>query len=288
MYWPTAHRIIFHCDFFYRSLQTRAALQSSSLQSFHYRNYRLHGHSHPAVVSGAQNSLSLTPSRTGFLPIETRRKSSPMSRRNYESAHHPSSLPYMAPVATFVTSADVTGSSPIASPTPPTLRSLPVTKPKIHRQRLTHKHCLSSKSRLVIRYKPPTPPLSVNKSPSPPTSARPDFDRRSETIKSYRAQLQSYFAPRRGDVSLVGHKMAPVLRVLPASNRSEEKRAESARKASEKRSDETEVTSQKRVHFSDQLGFPLVRNMTPNYRRKHSYILRWLETAGRTSQVLSS
>ena len=207
-----------------------------------------------------------------------------MSRRHCESAHP--TLPYMTSVATFVTSDDVTGTSSAASPTPPTLRSLPVTKPKLHRQRLTHQRDYAAKTRLTIRYKPPTPPMSLSKSPSPPTSARADFDRRSETVKSYRAQLQSYFTPRRGDVHLIGRKMAPVLRTLPATGGLKQKRAESAQITSDKKNDDGEVMSQKRVHFSDQLGFPLVRNMTPNYRRKHSYILRWLETAGRTSQGL--
>lgn len=40
-----------------------------------------------------------------------------------------------------------------------------------------------------------------------------------------------------------------------------------------------EASSQKRVRFSDQMGLPLVRNLTPSYRKKHAYILRWLETA---------
>ena len=268
---------------FFRSLQSRAALQSSSLQNFHYRSYRLHGHSHPAVASGAQNSFRLTPSRAGFLPIEKRRKP-PMTLRHCESARP--AQPYMTPVATFMTSDDVTGAPSIASPTPPTMRSFPVTKPKLHRQRLTHKQHSARKARLTIRYKPPTPPTSANNSPSPPASARAEFDRKLETLRSYRAQLQSYFAPRRGEVSLIGRKMAPVLRVVPVTSRSTQKSAESARKSPVKKTDDTETTSQKRVHFSDQLGFPLVRNMTPNYRRKHSYILRWLETAGRTSQGL--
>ena len=209
-----------------------------------------------------------------------------MIRKKYES-----SLPLMTPVATFVTCDDVTGASSTASPTPPTLRSLPMTKPKLHRQRLTHERNARSSfnNRLVIRYKPPTPPTattprkSASKSASPPVSARTDFERRS---KSYRAQLQSYFVPRRGDVSLIGRKMAPVLRVPSSSARIPANSAASDQNQREKKNEEAEVASQKRVHFSDQVGFPLVRNMTPNYRRKHSYILRWLETAGRTSQAL--
>lgn len=73
-------------------------------------------------------------------------------------------------------------------------------------------------------------------------------------------------------------KMAPVLRVIPALPHAPK---EEQRKKVPKSITDTEGASQKKVRFSDQIGLPLVRNATPNYRRKHSYILRWLETAGK-------
>lgn len=276
-----ALHLLCHNTFLLRSLQSRASIQSSSMKSFHYRSYRLHGHSHPAVVSSTQSALCLTPSKSGFLPLDRRRRGTSIERQSTGSAH--SSLPYSTSVATFITRDDVTGE--ITSPTPPTMRSLPVTKTRPHRQLLTHKRSAQSAGgpKLVTCYKPPTPPLSGRSPTSQTAPLLQDPNRRLQTLKTYRAQLQSYFSPRRGDVSLIGRKMAPVLRVLPASSRSTITKPENVKKLD----NDVEVTSQKRVRFSDQLGFPLVRNMTPNYRRKHSYILRWLETAGRTTQAMT-
>ena len=252
------------------------------MQNIHYRNYRLHGHSHPAVVSTTQQSLCLAPNRSGFLPMKKRLRAPTLARRKCESAH--AALPFMTSVATVISSTDVAGTPLPPSPTPPTLCSLPVTTPPLHRQRLSHKqehlHSLPNR-KLAIRYKPPTPPTSAKISP-PLQSLDKSRDKRAETIRAYRAQLQSYFAPRRNNVSLIGRKMTPVLR----SSNQLLSNSVKTKLMSEKDGEESEATSQKRVRFSDQLGFPLVRNMTPNYRRKHSYILRWLETAGRTSQAL--
>nr|XP_039272057.1 uncharacterized protein LOC120346396 [Styela clava] len=87
------------------------------------------------------------------------------------------------------------------------------------------------------------------------------------------------------DPGAQSRKMAPVLRVIPAFPQTSKIQQQRRVKVAKSPVD-TEGASQKKVRFTDQIGLPLVRNATPNYRRKHSYILRWLETAGRPAKTI--
>ena len=252
------------------------------MKSFHYRNYRLHGQSHPSVLCTTKAALRLTPSKSESPSLDKRRRGASFSYRSAESVH--SALPYTTSVATIVTRDDFSRTKSIRSPSPPALQSLPVTKTRQHKQlSIPNKGTQSAVgSKLLTRYKPPTPPLSGHLPKSRNFVTNLHTVRRPQTLKTYQTQVQSYFAPRRGDVSLIGRKMVPVLRVLPTSKRTRLKEAEGVLKSESN----AEITSQKKVRFSDQMGFPLARCMTPNYQRKHSYILRWLETAGSTAQAM--
>ncbi|CAK8691285.1 unnamed protein product [Clavelina lepadiformis] len=276
-----------------RSLRNRESMPSASAYDYHHRGNRLYNHAHPAVVSTTQQLLCLTPSKSGVRSLKNGRQRSDVSIP---------SLPKFieadrgfASVATFVTSDNVMDST-LTSPTPPvTHRSLPASKsPRFyynHSKNTTPGsrglYKLSSAKSLFekkLSFKPPTPPVGQVRQPS---------KIKSENLRNYRAQLESYFGPRRSDMNVIARKMAPVLRVLPVSgrviireqNRSRLQNIQSNEKSNNDYDDE--VSSQKRVRFTDQIGLPLVRNMTPNYRRKHSYILRWLETAGRSAHSLA-
>jgi len=228
-----------------------------------YPGSRMSNYSYPSVISSTQQILCLTPTmspvpsrnsarlqyikRPSLVSGENLLRTTPISRRKF-----------------------VPGPSD-KSPSPPhTARSLPFISQTNEQYKHTGKLTITAHSLLK-----PNSARSVSK----PVS-------RTEHLQQFRAQLESYLGPKRKETSIVARKMAPVLRVVPAGAQLSARSRASVEKYKTPLED-SEEAMQKRVHFSDQLGLPLTRSMTPNYRRKHSYILRWLETAGRSVQPLA-
>lgn len=284
------------------------------------RSHRLQDFSQPSVVSSTQQLLCLTPSRGGIItlgsqelkhivkPTEANKGSVHVKRFN-ENENTNSKIQH-AIVVTKTTGGEKpttyrlmqrdNASRPRTSGT----QGHPFVLSNLH-----YKH--TTQIRQPYRYSA-TPPSIVLQSRS---QSRPQtFERNSTAASTTRLQAGTAYrlienhmkwsrkpSVRSMDIESAGHvypyqpsfnipnpatqarKMAPVLRVVPALPRTA---YPSVAKKHPKSPIETEPVSQKRVRFSDQIGLPLVRNATPNYRRKHSYILRWLETAGRPAKSI--
>nr|XP_026692880.1 uncharacterized protein LOC113474741 [Ciona intestinalis] len=252
-----------------RTLQSRASLQSASLQNFYYRGNRLHNYGYPSVISSTQQLLALTPTKLGVSPIWRRGAQHNRSARRRSSAKD-----LLPPMTSWNSDVTKQGKSPS-----PISRGSSVLR--LH----SNKHSARTTPALPSTPQPVKPDVNVKVSATQ-ASILGSTPIKVRSIQAYHDQMRSYFGPRRNnDPNFVARKMAPVLRVVPATTRLWVRETSDPKPKVQK--PEASDNSQKRVRFSDQMGLPLVRNMTPNYRRKHSYILRWLETAGRPIQPMA-
>lgn len=315
MHRKTSSFISSNCLIFYRPTIHNGILRSHRLQEF----------SQPSVVSSTQQLLCLTPSRGGVItlgskdklkhlvkPTELNKGSVHVKRFNENESTRPKSQPTTVVIKTTggddkATSYRLMQRDSASRPRTSGTQGHPFVLSNVH-----YKH--TTQIRQPYRFSA-TPLSSVLQSRSNRNAVRlHTFERNSTAVSTARLQPGTAYrlienhmkwnrkpSARSVDIENVGQvypyqpsfniqnpatqsrKMAPVLRVVPAFPRAAHP---VVAKKPPKSPIETEPVSQKRVRFSDQIGLPLVRNATPNYRRKHSYILRWLETAGRPAKSL--